>query len=284
MKAKYTYDAYGNHTITNYDVSQLGDLNPFRYRGYYYDVETSLYYLQSRYYDPKIGRFISKDHLNYLDPKTIGGLNLYAYCGGNPVMYTDSSGCSPEFWMHILSGLMIMGGIALMFVPGGQILGLGLIGVGAGSFIGGNISEMNGESFASGWLIGGLIGFALGVGLGYALPYIGAFLGSTAFTIGVPSLTMTAAGTLAFATTTVAVSWGTISAALAGVAIMAMSYGANRFQRTNGNNREANKFIDYLQKKYGFDDWLRERLHREISKRGFSKKIIMEILKELLGL
>ncbi|MDR1697629.1 MAG: RHS repeat-associated core domain-containing protein, partial [Erysipelotrichaceae bacterium] len=60
----------------------------------------SLYYLQSRYYDPKIGRFISKDHLNYLDPKTIGGLNLYAYCAGNPVMYTDSSGTSPwtDFW------------------------------------------------------------------------------------------------------------------------------------------------------------------------------------------
>jgi RHS repeat-associated protein len=103
LKAKYTYDAYGNHIITNYDVSQLGDLNPFRYRGYYYDVETNLYYLQSRYYDPKIGRFISKDHLNYLDPKTIGGLNLYAYCAGNPVMYTDSSGTSP--WIDYLNNV-----------------------------------------------------------------------------------------------------------------------------------------------------------------------------------
>ena len=51
-----------------------------------------MYYLMTRYYDPKIGRFINADSFEYLEPKTINGLNLYAYCGNNPVMLVDFSG------------------------------------------------------------------------------------------------------------------------------------------------------------------------------------------------
>ena len=89
---KYTYDAWGNHTITDYTEFGLGDINPIRYRGYYYDTETGLYYLKSRYYDPQTGRFISMDDISYLDPETIGGVNLYAYCLDNPIKYIDPSG------------------------------------------------------------------------------------------------------------------------------------------------------------------------------------------------
>ena len=67
-------------------------MNPFRYRSYYYDTETELYYLQTRYYDPELGRFISQDSIEYADPETINGLNLYAYCGNNPVMNVDPTG------------------------------------------------------------------------------------------------------------------------------------------------------------------------------------------------
>ena len=74
------------------DANHIGNLNPFRYRGYYYDTETKLYYLQSRYYDPEIGRFITIDDISYLDPDAINGLNLYAYCGNNPVIMVDTSG------------------------------------------------------------------------------------------------------------------------------------------------------------------------------------------------
>ena len=70
----------------------MGNLNPFRYRGYYYDTETNLYYLKTRYYDPAVGRFISADNVKYLDPDSINGLNLYAYCNNNPVMYVDDTG------------------------------------------------------------------------------------------------------------------------------------------------------------------------------------------------
>ena len=95
---KYRYDAWGNHAVQDEngadiaDASHIGNRNPFRYRGYYYDTETELYYLQTRYYDPETGRFITIDGIEYLDPKTINGLNLYAYCGNNPVMNVDPMG------------------------------------------------------------------------------------------------------------------------------------------------------------------------------------------------
>ena len=95
---EYSYDAWGNCTIVT-DKSGIANLNPFRYRGYYYDSETGLYYLQTRYYDPETGRFISRDSIEYTDPETICGLNLYAYCGNNPVMFTDLLGTSwSSFW------------------------------------------------------------------------------------------------------------------------------------------------------------------------------------------
>ena len=90
-KAAYLYDAWGNCTITQ-DTDGIGTANPFRYRGYYWDNDLQLYYLMSRYYDPATGRFINADSLEYLDPKTIGGLNLYAYCLNNPVMGVDPLG------------------------------------------------------------------------------------------------------------------------------------------------------------------------------------------------
>ena len=91
---EYKYDAWGNHeaeVASEYYVA-LANLNPFRYRGYYFDEETGLYYLQTRYYDPVVGRFISRDSIEYADPETICGLNLYAYCGNNPVMNVDPTG------------------------------------------------------------------------------------------------------------------------------------------------------------------------------------------------
>ncbi len=65
LKAVYLYDAWGNHTI-NETVEGLGTINPFRYRGYYYDTETGLYYLQSRYYDPVVGRYDASAIYNIL--------------------------------------------------------------------------------------------------------------------------------------------------------------------------------------------------------------------------
>ena len=92
--ATYRYDAWGNHTVTYYNggatIVPIAN-NPFRYRGYYYDTDLQLYYLQSRYYDSSTGRFINAD--GYISTGTgILGYNMYAYCNNNPVMYVDPLG------------------------------------------------------------------------------------------------------------------------------------------------------------------------------------------------
>jgi len=89
----YLYDTWGKLiSITGSLASTIGTQNPFRYRGYYYDNESGLYYLNSRYYDPQTGRFINADgQLN----NSILGLNLFAYCQNNPINYTDEFGMAP---------------------------------------------------------------------------------------------------------------------------------------------------------------------------------------------
>ena len=96
LVATYKYDAWGNCTVQNADGWTAGDANPFRYRGYYYDTETGLYYLNSRYYDPEVGRFINAD--NQLSTGDMTGMNLFAYCGNNPVNRVDYTG---QFWSEI---------------------------------------------------------------------------------------------------------------------------------------------------------------------------------------
>ena len=118
---RYRYDGWGNHVVLNPDGSKnesdtfIGNINPFRYRGYYYDAETGLYYLKTRYYDPETGRFITIDDVSYLAPDTINGLNLYAYCGNNPVMRIDENGnawWNPFSWDWGKIGKRIIGAIA----------------------------------------------------------------------------------------------------------------------------------------------------------------------------
>ena len=92
----YTYDAWGNIlTTTGTLASTLGTHNPLRYRGYVYDHETGLYYLQSRYYNPEMGRFICADSLVSTGQGVLGN-NMFAYCLNNPVNLVDSSGTISE--------------------------------------------------------------------------------------------------------------------------------------------------------------------------------------------
>ena len=93
----YVYDSWGRLISTTGSLAEtVGVQNPFRYRGYYYDVESEMYYLNSRYYDPEMGRFINADvQLNtQLGPL---GLNLYAYCVNNPTNMYDNRGNRPEY-------------------------------------------------------------------------------------------------------------------------------------------------------------------------------------------
>ena len=90
----YSYDSWGKKvSATDTSDASISTLNPFRYRGYIYDPETELYYLGSRYYDAKLGRFINTDNVSNLDLNyNLGSFNLFAYCGNNPVNRLDPYG------------------------------------------------------------------------------------------------------------------------------------------------------------------------------------------------
>ena len=117
---KYLCSAYGKMCdITGLEASTIGIINPFRYKGYYYDEETKLYYLTSRYYDPEVGRFITPVSINCLDPKSITGLNLYAYCVNDPMNYKQrpvSSGGS--ITDSTFSGTLGVGFVPIVCVTG----------------------------------------------------------------------------------------------------------------------------------------------------------------------
>jgi len=89
----YTYDAWGNCTTTYVNAGQNSpaQYNPIRYRSYYYDSETGLYYVSSRYYDPEIGRFINADAYVSTGQGILGN-NMFAYCNNNPVFMYDPTG------------------------------------------------------------------------------------------------------------------------------------------------------------------------------------------------
>ena len=113
------FDSWGKLLSTSGSLaSTLGKNNPFRYRGYVYDEETGFYYLQSRYYNPEVGRFISSDVLLSTGQGVLGH-NTYAYCLNNPVNMSDSCGSYAE-------------AIKPLGEAGGGSLGIGL---GIGSLI-----------------------------------------------------------------------------------------------------------------------------------------------------
>ena len=117
LVAKYEYDAWGNvtaipvaedscgHSVDSPD--HIAHVNPFRYRGYYYDAETEFYYIYSRYYDPEVSRYVNADYVYLLGANgDFASLKLFAYCGNNPGTREDSNG---GFW--VTAGLIAVGGL-----------------------------------------------------------------------------------------------------------------------------------------------------------------------------
>ena len=98
LVVQYAYDVWGKPlSVTGALASTIGQINPIRYRGYYYDNETGFYYVSSRYYDPEIGRWINADGYVATGQGILGN-NMFAYCGNNPVNRADPSGM---FWKEI---------------------------------------------------------------------------------------------------------------------------------------------------------------------------------------
>ena len=113
--ASYVYDAWGNFTTTYHNGgASLTPVikNPLLYRGYYYDRDLGMYYLQTRYYDSNIGRFLNAD--SYVSTgQGILGHNMYAYCNNNPVMYVDPTG---ELWEAVLFNPYALVAVAAVLV------------------------------------------------------------------------------------------------------------------------------------------------------------------------
>ena len=160
--ARYVYDAWGNHKVLNPDGTEntsagfIGNINPIRYRGYYYDKDLGLYWLKTRFYDPQTGRFISPDSVEYLDQETLGGINLYAYCNNNPVMNVDPNGT------FVLTTLIVLGLVGLGAIAGGTIAGVVSAKNGSSGW------DLAGKIFG-GALIGGVVGGLIGY---FAAPFI----------------------------------------------------------------------------------------------------------------
>ena len=177
---RYFYDAFGNQILTEGN-EEIAKLNPFRYRGYYFDEETQLFYCNSRYYSPELCSWISPDSIEYLDPESINGLNLYCYCYNNPISYADPSGCLPQWAMWLIGGVVIAGLAIATIATGGAAGGVAgfilsgalkgaAVGAVSGALVNGTISgissAINGGGFWSGFADGAAHGFMSGAVIG----------------------------------------------------------------------------------------------------------------------
>ena len=209
----YSYDAWGNILWTEDDSEKnLGELNPFRYRGYYYDTETGLYYLNSRYYDPRTGRFINADEVEYLGEDAEFSCNLYAYCGNNPVMGIDPEGT------FAITTMIILGLIAIGAVAGGTAAGITAYNEGARGW---EVVGWTALGAVGGGAVGGLIGT-------FAAPIIAGSLGAGAMALAGGGI-LGAGTAMGLAVQTGLAIAGTVAGAL-------LTSGALLFARTRRSN------------------------------------------------
>ena len=140
MVAFYDYDAWGNCTVYNSsakvltDPTSIANINPLRYRGYYYDAETGFYYLQSRYYDPAICRFINADTFATTDANGFLSANMFAYCENNPVGNSDPNGEFLNTFIGAAAGAAL--GAALALVTGENVKAAAISGAISGAVSG----------------------------------------------------------------------------------------------------------------------------------------------------
>lgn len=259
IMAEYVYDAWGNHTITT-DIGGIGTLNPFRYRGYYFDTETGLYYLKSRYYDPQTGRFINADSVEYLGADgTLLSYNIYAYCMNNPFGNIDSNG-------HFgITATIIIGALV------GATIGLGSTAFADykddGEIFNGSIST---NGYIANTLVGGVVGGLLG------------WIGASTFTFTYPTIkcVTTSIGTtqLVMGTATAIVK-GTsilIGAGLLGLAGIIM-FAKGSGPRIGHNQHEKQMWEEAKRLRNIKDKDLAKRIHNQLKKFPYA-----ETLSELL--
>ena len=174
--ANYNYDAWGNViSVTDAngaaitDSTHIANVNPLRYRGYYFDSETGFYYVSSRYYDPEVGRWINADDAIAGVGGNIRGYNLFAYCMNDPVNMSDPTGHWPKWATKLVAAVAVVAAIgfavgAATGAAGGAISHR----ISTGSWGGAGEAALNG--MASGAL-SGAIGGAITGGITGGLSY-----------------------------------------------------------------------------------------------------------------
>ena len=189
LVVKYKYDAYGNSKgIEDTSGCNLGTRNPFRYKGYYYDDDTEMYYCKSRFYVPKWRRWLNSDSINYLEPQNITCLNLFAYCNNNPLMYVDENG------HFVLSALLLTVASSALAGAINRLVGQFVSDVVSNAWKNGlNFSKWEFSTWETyvGSTLGGAIGGALATIPGAGI-YLGSVFGnaaSTAISMGLENAT-----------------------------------------------------------------------------------------------
>ncbi len=244
--AQYEYDAWGR--ILN-QSGEMADINPFRYRGYYYDTETGFYYLQTRYYDPQAMRFINADNYELIAELAQSyELNLYAYCANNPVMFTDETG---EFsWLAVIV-------VSLFAIGGGTYYG---VKAHKDGYRGWDVVS----AVAKGVINGGLLGFAI-----VSIPTLFSSFGGYS--------AMTAASVTSSA---VVISSGTIAK---GVAVSAgLGYVFSSTSRPGDNRRQNKQFHDIMNELGIKDKKTQRRIHDALQGKNLGFRDLRQFVQEFL--
>ena len=163
MQAEYIYSPWGEVISAEGD---LAEINPLRYRGYYYDSETGFYYLQSRYYDPENHRFINADIYASTDSGDAIACNMFAYCGNNPVMLGDKDGEFADWFVRVVVGAavgVVTGAISALVTGGSakDVLSSAAVGFVTGGIVGAT------GSIKAGKIVGRAVASAINGGYTY---------------------------------------------------------------------------------------------------------------------
>ena len=254
--AEYAYDAWGT-CYTTLDTNGVGSLNPFRYRGYYMVSCIGLYYLTTRFYDYTTGRFLNADvpSICFDDGLTLPeGCNLYSYCRNNPISYVDPTG-------HFAISTLVV----IIMTTVGVIVG-GVYAYDKAY----NDGARDWELF--GWtLLGAVIGGFIGFGIGRFLGSIASNLGNMSSLVG----TLESVG-IAVSPTSLGQVAGVIGS------FILFSQNANRFKpKDSRSNKSQNKEFQRIADEFDLNEKQRRRIHDKISKKGYSKDEILEIIRKL---
>ena len=254
--AEYAYDAWGTMYIT-LDTDGVGSLNPFRYRGYYMVSCIGLYYLTTRFYDYMTGRFLNADvpSICFDDGLTLPeGCNLCSYCHNNPISYVDPTG-------HFAISTLVV----IIMTTVGVIVG-GVYAYDKAYNDGARDWELFGWTLL-GAVIGGFIGFG-----------IGRFLGSIASNLGNMSSLVGTLGSVGIAVSPT--SLGQVAGVIG--SFILFSQNANRFKpKDSRSNKSQNKEFQRIADEFDLNEKQRRRIHDKISKKGYSKDEILEIIRKL---